>query len=104
MYHRPSADLTRIPPDTEKSTDILRQPDEEADENECQKKRHASFPIKRPKDHGRARIQPQRARCDIPPVVTDIVVREEIGVNEQGVESPEFVAPIRPKPSTSSVP
>ena len=38
MYHRPSADLIRVPPDTEKSTDILRQPDEEAYQNERQKK------------------------------------------------------------------
>ena len=80
---RPGAKLVRIAPHAPEGADVFGQPDEEADQHETQQQGHAAVAVERAEHHGGARVQAQRAGGQIPAVVADVVVGEEVGVDQQ---------------------
>ncbi len=104
MNYRPCANLIRVSPNTKEGTDILRKPNEKPDQHECQKERNAPIPIQRPKDHGRPRVKSQCAGCDIPSIVTDVMMRKEIRINRKRIQSRHPIGRMMPNSDVQQSP
>ena len=82
MDGRPGSDLIRITPNTEECTDILSQPKKESDEKKRKQQWHPSVLVQRPVHNRGARIQPERARRDVPAKVPDVMMSKKVGVDQ----------------------
>jgi len=84
MHGGPGAHLVRVLPDAEEGADVLGEPDEEADQHERDQQRHAALAVERAENDGGSGVKPKRAGGDVPAVVADVVMGEEVGVDQQG--------------------
>lgn len=67
-----------VAPDTVERADVFGQPQEKTDQHERQQQRHFAHMIQRPEQHAGARIQAQYQRRDVPAVITQPVMGEEV--------------------------
>ena len=83
MHRGPGAQLVGVGPHAGEGGDVLGQPNEKADQHKRQQQRHAPVAVQRAVHHRGARIQPQGAGRQVPAVVANVVVGEEVGVDQQ---------------------
>lgn len=81
MDDGPGAELIGVFPDAEEGGDVFGQPDEKADQDEGEEQRHFSVPVIGTKDHRCAGIEADGAGGDVPAVIADEVMGEEVGVD-----------------------